>query len=355
MEIPTVSRLITTALSDIDATVAQDRGGRRADAWLGGNTPLEHVPDTLTIEIEDGHGQRITMDAAMAMATYGRGNGLAMPWRVAVDVSGAILDLENELGFSMGSLCHMTNTSFRMYLNTLKEMSNTVSHLYTYSRRLDSAYAWASAMPPSMREGEEKEASDVRVQLHSYLRQLGTGVALNDSLDAYGKCCARLTALRTLFVMLQTCVKPIVELESNVASRMQSLDVSSAPPVDRRGTIPPPPLAILRAAPLAPAPMQRPLYNDDDDNDDNDDTKDDDADGQIETDDDEDDGDGEIRTQLPTCLCCSDRQVSVALVACGHMCCESCFPASRMSDIGNPPLCPVCDRRIQYRLNLNYP
>jgi hypothetical protein len=256
-----------------------------------------HMPESSDIHIRDADGNAQSLDIVQAIEMFHRDHG---SWYVPTDVSGATTDLSQLLGFDLESVYSNITQSISAYHTSLKEANDTHMQLLTYSRRLDAAHAWAVLMPDAIRT--EDSVGTVQGEIREYLRNLGNGILLRETLDRYGKASLNCARLHAMFEYLR-------EISNAVLGHTASTTQNATFNVEVQSTT----VGIDTVSVLASQPIDHP-------------------------------------TSLQ-CRQCNGRLVYYVMVPCGHMTCLLCSPIG----VGAGSCqCPLCDRDISSRVRINF-
>ena len=175
------------------------------------------MPDSMNVCLRDTDGILRVYDISSAIALYSDGTHA---WKFDIDGSGSLSELDDELGFDATSFMGQYEQCLRIYVESLSEANSAASHLYTYSKRLDIAHTWATAIPESVKT---QTGEAVIKELRTYLTGLGNGLALNETLKKYGKAMVKVKKLKSMLEKLSKLSTIIAnsgnsgESETNVA------------------------------------------------------------------------------------------------------------------------------------------
>lgn len=245
-----VTRLVLDVIDEHDAATA-------AINWFEG------MPESMNICVSDHEGNLRILDISSALALYA---GNHAPWFVPIDTSGALMELEQELGFDADTFMSQIDQCFRLYAEALADADTAYSHLYTYSRRLDSAHIWSTCIPESMLN---QAGETVQKEIKTYLRNIGGSMLLRETLTKYGKAMIKVNKLRTLLNNLNKATE-IVAAAEDVPEPSMGVSVAE---INSNPT--------LIATPLP---------------------------------------------TLPQCRHCREKDANYVTIPCGHLLCVSCLP-----------------------------
>lgn len=192
MSEPSLTRFVTEILAEQDTM-----------NWF------ENMPESMTVCLRDHDGNMQVLDISSAISLY---SGDHSPWFIDIDISGTMIELEQELGFDIETLHEQTEQCFRLYIQALSEANTASMHLYTYSRRLDAAHVWATTIPESLRTSD---GETIQKEIRTYLRRLGDGMLLRETLQKYGKATLKAKKLKNMFNALNKMTELITKDESN--------------------------------------------------------------------------------------------------------------------------------------------
>lgn len=248
---------------------------------------FENMPESMNVCLRDNDGNLQILDISSALSLY---SGNHAPWVVDIDASGAMIELEQELGFDIETLHSQTEQCFRLYVEALSEANDACMHLYLYSRRLDAAHVWAVGIPESLRT---PDGETIQTEIRTYLRNLGEGMLLRETLQKYGKAMIKAKKLKNTLNVLNKATELVLknETDANVVMSVTSVTVGTETLAGLVG----------HAIPV-----------------------------------------------MPQCRHCRQRPGSHVMIPCGHLACIMCMPL----DDGN---CPQCETEITSRQRINLP
>lgn len=270
MSEPSLTRFVTEVLAEQDAI-----------DWF------ENMPESMNVCLRDHDGNMQVLDISSAMSLY---SGDHAPWFIDIDTSGAMIELEQELGFDIETLHDQAEQCFHLYIEALSEANNACMHLYTYSRRLDAAHVWATTIPESLRTSD---GETIQKEIRTYLRGLGEGMLLRETLQKYGKATIKAKKLKNMLNTLNKMTELITKDQSNPNVIMSVASVT------------------VGTETLA---------------------------GLV----------GHVVPVMPQCKHCKQRPGSHVMSPCGHLACVMCMPLDD-SD------CPQCGVAITSRQRINLP
>lgn len=245
---------------------------------------FEGMPESMNICVSDHDGNLRILDISSALTLY---SGDHAPWFVPIDTSGALMELEQELGFDADTFLSQVDQCFRLYAEALADANTAYSHLYTYSRRFDAAHVWSTCIPESIRS---QAGEAVQNEIKTYLRTVGDGMLLRETLTKYGKAMIKVNKLKTLLNNLNNATE-IVAVAEDIPEPLVGVSVTE--------------IGSHSALTATSLPT------------------------------------------LPQCRQCGERDANYVTIPCGHLLCLSCLPLSSETE------CPQCGGVVTSRQRIN--